>query len=294
MSRPGQNISSSDAVQSHPRIFEKNRYVYPVLSRRAKGISIGINLNPDRLCNFDCVYCQVDRTRPSPIQDVDREMIRRELKSLLADVRSGDLFRHPKFAGAPDGWKRLNDVAFSGDGEPTTYPGFQEIVRDVVGVLRKSGVGGAKLVLITNASQLGRPDVREALNLMDAANGEVWAKLDAGTEEYYKTVCRTQVRFDAVIKNILETSLERPLVIQSCFMRLHGLGPDDAEIGAYIERLKEFIQGGGKIREVQVYTIARKPAERFVSTLGDAEVDHIVGRVKGESALPATGYYSHP
>lgn len=294
MSDPvNRHLSHSEAVRDHPRLFEKNRYVYPVLSRRAKGISIGINLNPDRLCNFDCVYCQVDRSHPSLIQDVDRAVIREELRSLLREVRSGLLFQRPQFSGAPEGWKRLNDVALSGDGEQTTYPGFADVVRDVVGILGEEGFSDMRLVLITNASQLGRPDVREALAILDAANGEIWVKLDAGTEAYYKTVCRTHVHFDAVLKNIQDASLERPVTIQSCFMRLHGRGPDEAEIRAYIDRLRDIVRLGGKIREVQVYTIARKPAETYVTPLSDEDVDGIARRVSRETALAATGYYSH-
>ncbi len=50
----------------HSRSWQSNRYVYPVISRRSKGLSIGVNLNPDKVCNFDCVYCCVDRTHPTP------------------------------------------------------------------------------------------------------------------------------------------------------------------------------------------------------------------------------------
>ncbi len=294
MSEKAQRIWSPDrSVRSHPRLFEKNRYVYPVLSRRARGVSIGINLNPDRLCNFDCVYCQVERARPSLIQEVDREAIRRELRDLLDDVRSGELFRHPRFAGAADVWKRLSDVAFSGDGEPTTYPGFLDVVKDTLSVMRDAGFDRTKLVLITNASQLARPDVREALSLMDETGGEIWAKLDAGTETYYRTVCRTQVRFDVILRNILDAASKRPIVIQSCFMRLSGKGPDDTEIGAYLGRIREILSAGGRIREVQVYTIARNPAEGCVSALGDDQVDRIAARVSEEVGLPATSFYSH-
>ena len=55
----------SDALQDHPRTHAGNRYVYPVISRRAGGLSIGINLSADKLCNFHCIYCQVDRGEPA-------------------------------------------------------------------------------------------------------------------------------------------------------------------------------------------------------------------------------------
>ena len=54
--------------QTHSRSFEDNRFVYAVVSRRSGGVSIGVNLNPEKYCNFDCVYCQVDRTvRGGPV-----------------------------------------------------------------------------------------------------------------------------------------------------------------------------------------------------------------------------------
>ena len=60
--RPELNTAPLSAA-SHPRYFGQNSFVYPVLSRRADGISVGINLNPDKACNFDCIYCQVDRSK---------------------------------------------------------------------------------------------------------------------------------------------------------------------------------------------------------------------------------------
>ncbi len=112
----------------HSRQFEQNLYVYPVLSRRSRGISVGINLNPDKICNFDCVYCQVDRQTPSPVAEVDEQRLLGELDETLELVLSGRLYLGQRFASVPGPLRRLNDIAFSGDGEPTTYPGFARIV----------------------------------------------------------------------------------------------------------------------------------------------------------------------
>ena len=112
----------------HSRSFEKNRFVYPVLSRRSGGISIGINLNPDKICNFDCIYCQVDRTRQSETRFVEIDLLLEELRNVLQLVVSGQLYETPRFATTPAELRRLNDMAFSGDGEPTTYRNFDEII----------------------------------------------------------------------------------------------------------------------------------------------------------------------
>ncbi|MGB9625323.1 MAG: radical SAM protein, partial [Phycisphaerae bacterium] len=71
------------AFASHARDWRQNYYVYPVLSRRAHGVSIGVNLNPDKACNFDCIYCQVDRTVPPAVRKVDVAVLRRELDEML-------------------------------------------------------------------------------------------------------------------------------------------------------------------------------------------------------------------
>src|SRR5438132_8734203 len=109
--------SSLPVFQDHRRSFADNRYVYAVVSRRSKGVSIGINLNPDKICNFDCVYCQVDRKTPPIVRDVDVARLLHELEDMLDLVASGELFDMDRFAGTPPVLRRLNDIAFSGDGE---------------------------------------------------------------------------------------------------------------------------------------------------------------------------------
>src|SRR6266849_5928787 len=117
------------SVARHPRAYRENLYVYPVLSRRARGISIGINLNPDKVCNFDCIYCQVDRTTPAVVRRVDEIRLKDELLAILQEAKEGALFERPEFRETPPALRRLNDIAFSGDGEPTTFPKFFEAVQ---------------------------------------------------------------------------------------------------------------------------------------------------------------------
>src|SRR4026209_2602090 len=112
----------------HARLFERNRFVYPVLSRRSGGISIGVNLNPDKICNFDCIYCQVDRTRQSETRFVETEQLLEELEHTLELAASGELFETEALRDVPEHLRRLNDIAFAGDGEPTTYQNFDELV----------------------------------------------------------------------------------------------------------------------------------------------------------------------
>src|SRR5262245_49339560 len=81
----------------HERLFEGIRFVYPVLSRRSDGLSVGVNLNPDKVCNFDCIYCQVDRTSQSETRFVGTKQLLEELESVLQLAVSGDIFQTEKF-----------------------------------------------------------------------------------------------------------------------------------------------------------------------------------------------------
>jgi wyosine [tRNA(Phe)-imidazoG37] synthetase (radical SAM superfamily) len=284
-------VSTHQLHQLHERSFEANRFVYPVLSRRSQGISIGVNLNPDKVCNFDCIYCQVDRTRQSETRFVEIDALLAELGEMLDVVASGAIFETEKFRDTPPELRRLNDIAFSGDGEPTTYKNFDEIIAACAEPKRQRGLDDVKLVLITNASMFHRPHVQRGLATLDANNGEIWAKLEAGTEEYFKLVDRTPIPFQQILDNIAAAARVRPLVIQSLFMRVAGEPPSPAELDAFCDRLSEITAAGGRLKLVQVYTVARRPAESFVTPLADDEVDAIVRLVESRTGLPAAAFY---
>jgi wyosine [tRNA(Phe)-imidazoG37] synthetase (radical SAM superfamily) len=157
-------------------------------------------------------------------------------------------------------------------------------------VKRRLGLERVKMVLITNASMFHRPAVERGLAILDRNQGEIWAKLETGTEAYYKLVERTRIPFGRILRNITAAARRRALVIQSLFMRIHGQGPPVEELKAYCARLREITAAGGQIKLVQVYTVARPAAERFVSALSDAEVAAIVELVRQETGLAVEGY----
>jgi wyosine [tRNA(Phe)-imidazoG37] synthetase (radical SAM superfamily) len=280
-------------IDRHSRLYRDNRYVYPVLSRRSRGLSIGINLNPDKICNFDCIYCQVDRTTPPVVMEVDEARLQDELREVLRQAKQGDLFARPEFAGLPKAQRVVRDITFAGDGEPPSYPNFVGVVRDTIRIKEEEGFPDLKLVLLTNATLIDRPKVQEAMRLMEASHGEFWLKLDAGTEEYYRLVDRTTIPFEKVLRNILEAAQQRPVVLQSLFMKVRGAGPSRDEIAAYCERVAEILRGGGRIRLIQVYTVARPPAEAYVMPLEDDEVDALSEEVRRSlPGMTVECYYS--
>ncbi len=272
------------AFSSHSRAWAENRYVYPVVSRRSGGLSIGINLNPDKICNFDCIYCSVDRRVPGKAGRVVTAVVRTELRQMLALAASGEIFRLPDFASINPSLMRLNDIAFSGDGEPTTCPAFGRCCHIAAQELQRAGLSAAKLVLITNATMFGRRPVRKALEYLDQHGGEVWAKLDAGTAAYYQLVNRPGVGFARILANIAWCAQVRPTVIQTLLMRIHGQPPPEEEIHAYARRLADIIAAGGRIKLVQLYTVARTTTESYVTPLSPEEITAISQMVK--SLLP--------
>lgn len=274
----------------HPRNWRENLYVYPVISRRSGGLSIGVNLNPDKACNFDCLYCQVDRTVPPAVRRVDPDRLRLELESMIQVALGGDLFKEPPFDRVPAGMQRVRDIAFSGDGEPTTSPQFPYAVDLAAELRQRWALKDARLVLITDAAYLDKPAVRGALAVMDANNGEIWAKLDAGTEEYYRLINRPNVPLKRVLDNITGAARVRPIVIQSLWMNYEGSPPSEGEVDAFARRLREIVETGGAIRLVQVYTIARTPADRRVTPLDPAALNHVADRVRRVIDLPLETY----
>ena len=190
----------------------------------------------------------------------------------------------------PEHLRRLNDIAFSGDGEPTSYPPFHRASEIAVDLLAACGLAETKIVVITNATLFHREPVKETLRFLDHHNGEIWAKLDAGTEEYYRLIERTSIPLQRVLDNILLAGRERPIVIQSLFMRVNGEAPSDSEIGEFVRRLIELRSGGCQIKLVQVYTVARNTAESFVTPLDKSHVDSIAEKVRA-TGLNVEAYY---
>ncbi len=278
--------------------------MYPVLSRRSGGMSIGVNLNPDKICNFDCIYCQVNRTTASETRFVEIQQLLDELQHMLELVLSGDIYTTECFSAVPKHLRRLNDIAFSGDGEPTTYKNFDDIIGQCA--MLKQNISQhytdsnlqqpsdpIKMVLITNASMFHREHVERGLKILDQNQGEIWAKLDAGTDDYYQLIERTAIPFQQVLDNLLTTARIRPLVIQSLFMQVNGTPPSEHEIQAYCQRLNEITDNGGSLASVQIYTIARQPAESYVTPLADEYVDAIVKQVTTQTRLRVEGFYGY-
>lgn len=268
----------------HRRIWRDFDYCYPVISRRSRGLSLGVNLNPDKICNFDCVYCEVDRLTEPKRRDLDPDLLTQELSLLLDLATSGEIYAIPPFDSARPEQRRLNDIALSGDGEPTTAREFPDVIARIAALKQDRGLDLVKLVLITDSSRLQAPEVVRGLETLMANQGEIWAKLDAGTEAFYQEICRTKVPFDRILDNLLATARRWPILIQTLFLSWNGAGPSAAEFEAYCGRLESILAQGGQLQAIQLYTVARPTPEPEARPLPRLEMDALAASLR--SRLP--------
>jgi wyosine [tRNA(Phe)-imidazoG37] synthetase (radical SAM superfamily) len=277
---------AAGAPFGYPRDFVGKRFVYLTISPRARGLSIGINLGPDRKCNFDCRYCEVDRSVSRPDSIIDCDVAGQELEETLAVVQSGALRDHAPYSNLPPELLRLRHVALSGDGEPTASPRFLQTVETVVHVRARGWFPFFKIVLITNAAHLDRTEVQAGLRLFTAQD-EVWAKLDAGTQAYMDLVNCSTIPLQTVLSNILLTARKRPVVIQSLFSSIDGKAPKPFEITEFAHRLRELNEAGAKIALVQIYSATRPIASQRVQHLPLRAMSEIAAEVRRVSGLRA-------
>src|ERR1035441_500336 len=178
-------------------------------------------------------------------------------------------------AAGPSAADPVRDLAFAGDGEPSTFHGFFPLARALFDVRDAAGFGNVPFVLITNGSGLARDEMREAHDLFASRGGTFWIKLDSGTEGFYKTISRSAISFERILANLTGAAKRHPVVVQAMFLRLNGQPPPRDEIAAWASRLAAVRDAGGRLSLVQVYTVARETMEPGVSALTKTELKDI-------------------
>jgi wyosine [tRNA(Phe)-imidazoG37] synthetase (radical SAM superfamily) len=274
-----------------PREFLGNRFVYAVISARARGLSIGVNMNPDHQCSFDCEYCEVDRIAPIAEKKLDIDVMAKELQRTLALAYSGELKASFHYRHLPDELMQLRHVALSGDGEPTLCPQFLDVVREVAHVRALRQFPFFKIVLITNAAGLDLPNVQEGLKLF-TQDDEIWAKLDAGTQGRMDLVNHPHNGFtlEKILSNIQHVARHRPVIIQSLFPMIHDEEPSDDEIQKYALQLRNLKNAGAQIKLVQIYSATRPTVRSECKHLPLKTLSLIARRVREVSGLPTEVY----
>ncbi len=229
-------------------------YVYPVVSRRARGVSIGINLNPNNACNFRCVYCQVPDLKFGKAPETDLVLLEEELRAFLTEIVTGDYMEQH----VPEDSRVLRDIAFSGNGEPTSSEQFLEAVQLTGRVLAEFGLlGKLKVLLITNGSLVHQTQVKEALAAMQTMLGEVWFKLDSATEEGMARLNNFTGGLERVRTNLAVAAHACPTWLQTCVLDWNDGGPSAAEKNAYLDFVSWTQSEGLPLVGVLLYGLAR-------------------------------------
>ena len=276
----------AETAFGHAMDFLGNRFVYVVVSPRARGLSIGVNMNPDRKCNFQCVYCEVNHQVPVRESRLDCRVMVAELQKTFGLVQAGRLRERPWYCALPEELLQLRHVTLSGDGEPTLAPNFAEVVEAVFHVRAVGQWPFFKIVLVTNATGLDQPQVQDGLSFFSPAD-EIWAKLDGGSQAYVNGVNRPEVRLEKILENILKVARQRPVIIQSLFPAINGVEPPAEEIEQYVQRLKDLKAAGAQIPLVQIYSATRPTPSSACGHLPLKSLSRIVQAVRQGAGLKA-------
>lgn len=264
-------------VTDHNRSYIDMTYVYPVVSRRARGVSVGINLNPNNACNWHCAYCQVPGLVRGAAPVIDEVLLARELTGFLQELVHGQfMVEH-----VPEEARVIRDIAFSGNGEPTSCATFSSIVRQVVCIRNQTGLAHVPIRLITNGSQVDRPDVQAGLRLLAEAGGEVWFKLDAGTQADIARINGVSIRPESHVRRLALCASLCPTWVQTCMFRWDGDVPSATFVDSYLLMLEQ--AGLASLQGVLLYGPARQsfqPEAIHLQPLSAEELESVADRLR--------------
>jgi wyosine [tRNA(Phe)-imidazoG37] synthetase (radical SAM superfamily) len=267
-------------VIDHNRDSAGLRYVYPVVSRRAGGVSVGINLNTNNACNWRCIYCQVPDLVRGTAPPVDMALLEQELRVFLHELLHGDFMQRR----VPEGARRINDIALSGNGEPTSAAEFEHVIALIARLKQELQLpADIKLVLITNGSLIYRDNVQRGLSQMAQLNGEVWFKLDRASAAGMLRVNDTRINMDKVRDNLSNAIALCPTWLQTCWFVLDGEPPSKQDENDYLDFLGGLVKGGIKPQGVLLYSLARpslQPEAPRLTTLPTPQLEAFAERIR--------------
>jgi wyosine [tRNA(Phe)-imidazoG37] synthetase (radical SAM superfamily) len=264
-------------VEDHNRGFVNLTYIYPVVSRRARGVSVGVNLNPNNACNWHCAYCQVPGLVRGAAPEIDLAQLRQELESFLHALVHGRFMEEH----VPPEARVIRDIAFSGNGEPTSSKRFAEVMALVVELRNKAGLAHVPIRVISNGSLIDRPYVQAGLRTLAAAGGEVWFKLDGGRAEDIARINGVDIRPEAHVQRLVECASLCPTWVQTCMMRWDGELPSEAALEAYLKMLEA--AGVARLQGVHLYGVVRPSYQEeavHLKQMTADELEHIACRIR--------------
>ena len=265
---------------NHSRDSAGLTYVYPVISRRAGGVSIGINLNPNNACNWRCVYCQVPDLKRGSAPRIDLNRLETELRSFLYELTAGDYLQQH----VPPEMRKIHDIALSGNGEPTSAKEFGQVI-ELIGRVKKDFALPAdlKIVLITNGSLIHRPAVQAGLKRMGELNGEIWFKFDRASTKERQRINNTSISLKKIREHLAIASALCPTWLQTCVFQLDNEPPSSEEVNAYLSFLQHLSDDQIRIEGILLYGIARpslQPEAARLSKIDDTWLTDFGERIK--------------
>lgn len=265
------------STRDHDRDTAGMTYVYPVISRRAGGVSLGINLNPNNACDWHCAYCQVPGLVRGVAPEIDLVRLQQELETMLAAILQGDFLQQR----VPEHCRRLCDLAISGNGEPTSCRTFDAVVELITEVMQAAGLS-VPLRLITNGSYVHKAHVIAGLRAMAGAHGEVWIKVDSATDAGIRRMNGVSMSAGRLRQQVETAAQACPTWIQTCMLAWDGQPPAESEVSAYLEFLAQLKRDNVPLRGVLLYGLARpsrQPEAVHVTPLDRAWMEQLAERI---------------
>jgi len=266
--------------KNHDRNAAGMTYVYPVISRRAGGVSVGINLNPNNACNWHCAYCQVPNLTRGVSPDIDLAILRSELTNMLDDLLHGDFM----LQRVSEDCRQLCDIAISGNGEPTSCQSFDAVVAVILEVMNEfSLLGAIPIRLISNGSYVHKVHVQRGLHLMAENKGEVWIKADGASDEAIARINGVQLSVEQLFKQVKTVANTCPSWIQTCMLAWDGKPPSEADTEAYLTFLERLKVEQVPIQGVLLYGLARPSLQaeaEHVSALNEPWMEAMRDKIK--------------
>lgn len=242
-------------TSDHRRDSASLTYIYPVISRRSGGLSIGINLNPNNACNWRCVYCQVPNLTRGAAPEIDLRRLEEELNGLLESSLHGDF--HERYRLSKE-QRIIRDIAISGNGEPTSCREFNAIIRIIEKTRSKFALlESIALILITNGSLIHRQEIQRGLAHWSQLRGQVWFKIDRATEDGIHRINNIPLSPYTVLHHLEICARLCPTWIQTCLFAFDGQAPSQEEQQAYLDFLIETQRREIPLEGVLLYGLAR-------------------------------------
>ena len=275
------------SIHDHSRELSGLKYIYSVISRRAGGLSVGINLNVNNACNWQCIYCEIPNlTRGTP-PPIELNVLEKELRFFLHEIIHGDYME--KNVSAED--RHLKDIAFSGNGEPTSAEEFPEVISIVKKLLEEFNLlHKLKIRLITNGSLMHQTSVIKSVEMLNEINGEVWFKVDAATEESIKTINQVNLKPHQILERLKMITNVCPTFVQTCIFSIQGKGPSEKDIKAYVDLINEV---KNNIQGVHLYGLARpslQPLAKNLARVNEATLENIAKKLRSLDIKTTVSY----